>query len=60
MENDPLEMLKSIVQRYSQLTDRDATNHEFACAIYSADELIAKLDSNYKQAAKKENKRRKS
>lgn len=49
MENDPLEMLKSIVQRYSQLTDRDATNHEFACAIYSADELIAKLDSNYKQ-----------
>ncbi len=38
-----VKQLKDIVKRYSELCGRDATHHEFACCIYSAEDLLAEI-----------------
>jgi hypothetical protein len=40
-----LKALKAIIQRYDELMDRDCTKHEFACCVYSAQAVIAEVES---------------
>lgn len=36
-------LIGRIVERHGELVNRDATNHEFSCVIYEAEEMLAVL-----------------
>lgn len=39
---DMYSMLASVVERFDELKSRDATQHEFACCVYSINAVLAK------------------